>query len=194
MRRLSRTTRRGWLVGSATLLLFATIVLSSGCAADWIANEGDFDTSVGDRIPLLIRGNSIWRVGPAGASPTLMYSDVAHPNDMRGQERVEIPYDPSQIEIVGWVETAKASRGLQLRVQGQNLDAIGIDGSDYGSAFRELMEFHDLDGLLNTTVDTDLWMLNLFFIRFMEQETRLGGVGYRFRDDVDLPWRLGLDE
>jgi hypothetical protein len=74
-------------------------------------------------------------------------------------------------------------------VQGQNLDAVGLDGSDYGSAFRELMETYDIDGLLNTTVDTEQWILNLFLVRFFEQETRLGGVGYRFRDGVDLPWR-----
>lgn len=172
------------------LAVAAAVVVQGGCAIDWIANEFDADTSLQERVVLSARGNAIWRVGPGGATPSLFYSDVRHPDLVVSVDRLEIPYDPSQIEIVGWVETSRTSRGFSVRAYSQDVEAVGLAGSDYGSAFIELMEEHALDGLMNKIVDTEVWQLNFYVARFYDQETRLGGVGYRFRDRVDVPWRL----
>lgn len=112
-------------------------------------------------------------------------TDVTYANEIANQQIIEIPYDPSDIEIVGWFENASASSGVTGRAPGVGSgDLVGVRHSDYAATFRAMLDAHDLDGLLNKVVDTDRWVLNLYFIRFTRQETRLGGVGFRFRDEA----------
>ncbi len=151
-----RETRAGSLVFCALPVLFA--LFATGCDL------------------------GIWRIGPAAATPGLITSDVVFQNEIQPDPCPDIPYDPSTLEITGWVQSQKKSFNLIGRVPGTwDDEVLGMEASDYASTYRRILDEHNLDGLLNTTVDTRSFKLDFYLVGFSEQWTTLGGVGYRFR-------------
>ncbi len=144
---------------SATILILCALLATAGCGI----------------APIV-------KIPPSGAPPGLAGASVTYPEIAPVDTRADVPYNPGMIEILGWVETERLSSGITGRAPGFGSgDLIGLRASDYGGAFEQLRKEHNLDGLLNKTVDTERWVLNLYLVRFNRFRTRLGGVGYRFR-------------
>lgn len=122
------------------------------------------------------------KLGPAGARPGILATNTSYPNIL-SDSGPTIQYSHETIEIVGWVETEEASSGVNARfpIAGSQ-DLVGINNSDYASTYQRLLKENDLDGLLNTTVDTRRSVLNLIFVRGTKWRTVVGGVGYRIKE------------
>lgn len=128
---------------------------------------------------------NVARLGPGGAWPGLVYNDVVYPNANEPANVREIPYADGGVEILEWVETEHESTGVALRTSVGQLNpdnVIGVKAADYAALLRELREDHKLDGLLNQTVDTYGWVLDVYIVAVARWHTRLGGVGYRLKD------------
>jgi len=131
--------------------------------------------AVGCRPPII-------SIPPSGARPSLVYSDVTYPNVIEERSFEVIPYDSSRIELTNRLTTERTSAGLSGRAPATGSATLfGLEDSDYGSALRKLRDEYKVEGLLNTTVDTRRFVLNLFFVRFSAWETRVSGVGWRFK-------------
>ena len=125
----------------------------------------------------------LWRIPPSSATPGLLGNDLACPNWAEDLDVACIPYNPADIEIVGWVENQAQSRGVYGQVPAYaGSQAVSERESNYAAAMNRLMEDNDLDGVLNPVVDTRYWVLNFYVIKFSKVRTRLGGIGYRFRE------------
>lgn len=121
------------------------------------------------------------RLGPAGAHPALVTSGVSYPNSILPDDVANIPYQSDAIEILHWVEKGRGSANLTGRVPGvPTTSLVGARRSDYQATYQQLLQENELDGLLNLTLDTKRWDLNLYFIRFTYHRTVLGGIGFRF--------------
>jgi len=157
----------------ACLWLACVLLATAGCAGAPVFSPG----------PGIAGFGSIWKLGPGAAAPGGVYSSVVYPNDASPGTAFDIPYDPGSIEIAGWVETSRASGNLAGLIPGLfSTEMLGVKASDYGTVLRELCDSRQLDGLLNTVVDTRLLVLNLYVIKFQSVRTVVGGVGYRFRE------------
>ncbi|MGF1572535.1 MAG: hypothetical protein ACFCU1_05630 [Sumerlaeia bacterium] len=129
------------------------------------------------------------RLGPGASAPALLANNTTYPATATNSGPV-IPYSPEEVEILHWVQSEEASRGVNARfpIFGSR-DLVGIESSDYAGTYQELLKEHNLDGLLNITVDTRRSVLNLILIRGTKWRTLVGGVGYRIKDKqtVDSP-------
>ena len=140
----------------------------------------------------------IFTMPPGAAQPGGILTDIAIPNRADWDRSSVFQYGAEDIEIVGWFETDSASAGVTGRFPGfGSADLVGLRDSDYASTFGRLVEENDLDGMVNKVVDTQRWVLNLYFVRFSRYQTRLGGVGYRLRSTLHptpTPGRGGAAE
>lgn len=124
----------------------------------------------------------IWREGPGATPPTLLATAVNYPNTLQVGLQPAIPYDPSRLEILEWVQSESASDGFSFRASaGGARDAVGLRKSNYEAVYGRLLLENDLDGLLNHTVDTQRFVVDFVVFRFSRWETIVGGVGYRLR-------------
>lgn len=122
-------------------------------------------------------------VPPSGAMPSVIVSDVDYPNEQQSAV-TEIPYGSGRVEIIGWFETEEASGGLNARFPlAGSQDVIGVRDSDYQSTYRALLEANDLDGMVNVTIGTRRYVLNLLVLRGTLWETKVGGLGYRLKNE-----------
>jgi len=129
----------------------------------------------------------IWRIGPGAARRGLFYTDVTYPSVLADPPVIEIPYDPESIEIVGWVETRSASLGASAQIPGPKQDLVGVEKSDYATAYQDLMVRYDLDGLIDVVVDTEFHELDIYLAGGRKIGTVIGGVGWRFRPGYRPP-------
>lgn len=143
--------------------------------------------ATGCRIPII-------NIGPGSAPPGLLYTNTSEPNFIEKDDMREIPYDPSLIEMTGWYETKRFSTAFTGRLPiGGSRDLVAIKESDYASTFHEIIVENELDGMVNKTVDTRRWVLNLIIIRFSSWHTLVGGTGYRFTEEGRETLRLDAD-
>lgn len=108
------------------------------------------------------------RIGPGGAAPGFIYSDVTYPNKLNPNMEYRIVFDREDIEILGPVESQSTSRWA----------AFVYSGGDSGYAdLLEEARAMGADGVMNVTVDTNFqW----YFILYAKVTTKLTGVAYRY--------------
>lgn len=123
----------------------------------------------------------IWRIGPGGAVPGLFFSATASPAEVALPAAAIVPYDPQTVEIAGWFERTSASYDATTSFNSVPIPMFGARDSGYEASMKRLIAENELDGLLNQTVDTKYFYLDLFFVNFSSMETRVGGNGYRIR-------------
>jgi hypothetical protein len=130
-------------------------------------------------LTLLIVGflstGCVANIGPGGAAPGLIYSDVTYPNILNPGMEYRLNFDREDIEILGPVESRSYSRWYFFLV------SIGDSG------YSELMERareQGGDGVMNVTIDTEY---NSFLIVYAKVTTKLTGLAYRYRRLADEP-------
>jgi len=144
-------------------------------------------------VCVLLLSGCLWNIPPSSATPGFLGNDVGCPNWMEDFEVASIPYDPADIEIVGWVQDQAASTGIYGNVPGYvGSQAVSEEESNFGAVIDRLMKDNDLDGLLNPVVDTRYWAFDLYVIEFSRVRTHVGGIGYRFRRAEPDPESVGF--
>lgn len=145
----------------------------------------------------------LWRLEKKAAAPTgIFFNDVTSPNFADDPQSTVIRYDPEQMEILGWVENNAGSAGFYGSLPGYGgSDVLAARESSYSNVLAKLRAEHDFDGLLNTVVDTNLWRLNFYVVRFSSVRTHVGGIAYRMRlrpgetpGERAVRLRLGLEK
>lgn len=111
------------------------------------------------------------RIGPGGAAPGFIYSDVTYPNELNPNMSHRIVFDRDDIILMDPVSAETNSKWI----------AFVYSGGDSGYA--ELMSqarAMGADGVMNVTVDTNFkWYL----IFYAQVTTRISGIAYRYRRD-----------
>jgi len=119
-------------------------------------------------LPLLSGCASI---GPGGAAPGLIHSNVTYPNDLAPGMSYRINFEREDIEILKPVEVTATSHWYLL--------LLSHGDSGYGRLMEQARAAGG-DGVLNVTIDTEFRNYLIFYARVT---TKLTGLAYRYRRD-----------
>jgi len=108
-------------------------------------------------------------IGPGGAAPGLIYSDVTYPNALNPNMSYRIEFDRDDIEILGPVESEASSRWYFFVVSSGN--------SGYADLMKAAREVGG-DGVMNVTLDTQYSNWFLFYAKIT---VKLQGLAYRYK-------------
>lgn len=115
----------------------------------------------------------ITELGPGGAAPGLVLSNVSYPNHLNPGMAYEIQFERDDIEVLRPVETTSSSRWY----------FIFYSAGDSGYAkLMDQARAQGADGVMNVTVDTTY---HNTFIFYAKVTTRLTGVAYRYRTEEE---------
>ena len=113
------------------------------------------------------------RIGPGGAAPGFVYSDVTYPNVLNPNMEYRIVFDRDDIELLGDVTSTATSHWAAF--------VFSSGDSGYAELMRKAHEM-GADGVMNVTVDTNFRWYLLVYARVT---TKLTGVAYRYRRDAE---------
>lgn len=109
------------------------------------------------------------RIGPGGAAPGFIYSNVTYPNLLNPNMEYRIVFDREDIELLGVVEATAPSRWVAF--------VFSSGDSGYGELMKKARAM-GADGVMNVTIDTNFqW----YFLLYAKVTTKLTGVAYRYR-------------
>ncbi len=123
-------------------------------------------------VPLALTG-CVAQIGPGGAAPGLIVSNVTYPNELNPTMNHRIVFDRDDIEILQPVEAESVSKWYLF------LWSTGDSG--YANLMRQVKEIGG-DGVMNVTVDTNY---KSFLIFYAEVHTQLTGLAYRYKRTSD---------
>ncbi|MDK2971094.1 MAG: hypothetical protein PWP23_849 [Candidatus Sumerlaeota bacterium] len=121
-------------------------------------------------------------LGSGAVTPSLGYSGVDYPNRHDPDDIRIIQYDPDHVQIGEWHQRDDLSYNVTVSAFNVSLSLVGEGNSAYRKSYEEILAKNELDGLLNQIVDTKVWYLNLWVIKFANIHTIVGGTGYRIVD------------
>lgn len=115
------------------------------------------------------------KIGPGGAAPGLIRSDVTYPNLLNPNMEYRIVFDRDDVEILGPVEVESSSKWFFF------IWSTGDSG--YASLMKQARDLGG-DAVMNVTVDTNYKSI---LILYAKATTRLTGIAYRYRRHGDHP-------
>lgn len=121
----------------------------------------------------LLSAGCVARIGPGGAAPGLILSDVTYPNYLNPNMGYRINFDREDIQILGEVQSEAVSRWY--------IFVASSGDSGYAELMKEARKIGG-DGVMNVTVDTEYKSYFLFYARVRMKMT---GVAYRYRRAAD---------
>ncbi len=108
-------------------------------------------------------------IGPGGAAPGFIFSDVTYPNILNPNMDYRITFERDDIELVGPVEAEAHSSWV--------LFLFSWGDSGYGSLMDNARS-QGADGIMNLTVDTKFkW----YMFAYAKITTRLTGMAYKYK-------------
>ena len=111
-------------------------------------------------------------IGPGGAAPGFIFSDVTYPNTLNPNMDYRITFDRDDIELLGEVEAVATSKWIAF--------VFSKGDSGYGALMDRAQEM-GADGVMNVTIDTNFkW----YFIFYAKVTTKLTAQAYRYRRNV----------
>lgn len=109
------------------------------------------------------------RIGPGGASPGLLFTNVAYPNAVNPNMEYRIVFERDDIDILGAV-TAETSSTWWFFF-------LSYGDSGFGTLMDKVRAMGG-DGVMNVTIDTQYKNVFLFYAKVT---TRLTGTAYRYK-------------
>jgi hypothetical protein len=121
-------------------------------------------------VPVLATGCAgITSLGPGGASPAAIYTDVTYPNAINPSMRYEVAFARADVELRGPVEATAQSFNV--------LGVVSWGDSGFG-ALMQSARARGADGVMNVTVDTQFKSILMLYTQVT---TKLTGQAYAYK-------------
>lgn len=136
------------------------------------------------------------QLGPGAVGTGIIASDVNYPNFLQPNDVQGIELTSHDIEIIGRFNAEgdgwRFGVGDDLANIAQNFSALGLPLKflavskgqfDYGKMVKELKKKHDVDGILNLTVNTQYYSIlpSISPLNYKVVHIQISGNGYRLR-------------